>query len=271
MRGWLKAVAGLFVLVVLLGVVFGIGSASGRIHGIASTFDSVVAQIEADENDDGPDTDSNTSEPLSEQDYLAEMATVLNNYIDAHAYFNELIDQVVEDQSLLLDEDWRFQVEIVTISIATNGDTVRNTKPPERFQEIHAEIQDAATHYDSAMEQYTLGIDTLDSAYLQQCSLELIAADEALVEANRLVDELQLQGNDTSPPASEPASIVINNSNLRAGPGTSFDVVGGRYSGDTVFPVATNQAGDWYKLDSGEWIAGWLLDQAPSDLPIAQT
>ncbi|MCE7986969.1 MAG: SH3 domain-containing protein [Caldilinea sp. CFX5] len=53
---------------------------------------------------------------------------------------------------------------------------------------------------------------------------------------------------------------VNRNANLRAGPGTTFAVVGGASAGQTVTIVATNTTGDWYQLETGEWIAAFLVD-----------
>jgi hypothetical protein len=34
--------------------------------------------------------------------------------------------------------------------------------------------------------------------------------------------------------------------------------------------MARTSAGDWYQLDEGAWIAAFLVDNAPSNLPVAQ-
>lgn len=58
--------------------------------------------------------------------------------------------------------------------------------------------------------------------------------------------------------------------NLRAGPGTNFDQVGRVAAGQSLDLVASNQAGDWYKLASGAWIAAFLVDNAPGGLPVEE-
>lgn len=71
---------------------------------------------------------------------------------------------------------------------------------------------------------------------------------------------------------------VNRNANLRAGAGTTFAVVGGARAGQIVTIVETNAAGDWYQLDSGEWIAAFLVDRGnatptratPPITPVAQ-
>jgi hypothetical protein len=73
------------------------------------------------------------------------------------------------------------------------------------------------------------------------------------------------------PAQSAAGSIANAAANLRAGPGTSFDQVGRVGAGQSLDLAAINQAGDWYKLASGAWIAAFLVDYAPSGLPIEET
>jgi hypothetical protein len=63
-------------------------------------------------------------------------------------------------------------------------------------------------------------------------------------------------------------ATVNANANLRAGPGTTFDVVGGVSAGDALTVVGRNEAGDWYKTTDGKWIASFLVNNAPNDLPV---
>lgn len=58
-----------------------------------------------------------------------------------------------------------------------------------------------------------------------------------------------------------PASVtVLSTSNLRVGPGTTFDRVGGAQAGQTLTIVGCNDACDWYELDTGQWIAAFLVE-----------
>ena len=54
--------------------------------------------------------------------------------------------------------------------------------------------------------------------------------------------------------------VVTNNSNLRAGPGTDFDIVGKAAEGDLVTVVGQNDDGTWYQLDDSNWIAAFLAE-----------
>ncbi len=65
-------------------------------------------------------------------------------------------------------------------------------------------------------------------------------------------------------------STVNSVSKLRGGPGTHYPITGQAVPRQTVVLVARNQAGDWYKLDNGKWIAAFLVDNAPANLPVAR-
>jgi uncharacterized protein YraI len=58
--------------------------------------------------------------------------------------------------------------------------------------------------------------------------------------------------------------VVARDANLRAGPGTTYAVVGGVKAGQALTIIQTNAAGDWYQLNSGEWIAAFLVTITPS-------
>ncbi len=73
----------------------------------------------------------------------------------------------------------------------------------------------------------------------------------------------------TSPPTQlEAVTAVVNaDSNLRAGPGTDFDRVDGVNFGEEVSVVGISADGEWYLLESGDWLFAALLVEAV-DVPI---
>lgn len=77
----------------------------------------------------------------------------------------------------------------------------------------------------------------------------------------------------TTTPAGETTAatdpVTNGDSNLRAGPGQSFDIVGSVLTGTTLTIIGRNEAGDWLKLENGAWIFGELVANAPTDLPVA--
>lgn len=71
----------------------------------------------------------------------------------------------------------------------------------------------------------------------------------------------------TFTPTPGPAANV--QANLRAGPGLQYAIVGGRNNGDRVHPIAQTQDGLWLELSGGQWIYAPLVDNQPTNLPIA--
>lgn len=70
----------------------------------------------------------------------------------------------------------------------------------------------------------------------------------------------------TATPAT-PVVVKVNaDSNLRSGPGGTFDRVGGATLGSEVTVVGKLATDNWYLLESGAWIFGELLESAP-DVP----
>lgn len=76
-------------------------------------------------------------------------------------------------------------------------------------------------------------------------------------------------GAETPQPPSSAGSTVNSVANLRAELGTNYDIVDGLATGDPLNIVARDDAGDRYQLDSGAWIARFLVDNAPAALPVA--
>lgn len=55
---------------------------------------------------------------------------------------------------------------------------------------------------------------------------------------------------------------VTRSANLRAGPGTTYPVIGVAQPGQRVTIVESNAAGDWYRLVNDQWIAAFLVNVA---------
>lgn len=59
-----------------------------------------------------------------------------------------------------------------------------------------------------------------------------------------------------------------SNANLRTGPGTGYRAVGAVQAGDVLDVVAMDRSAEWYQLENRFWIAAFLVDNAPGNLPI---
>lgn len=73
--------------------------------------------------------------------------------------------------------------------------------------------------------------------------------------------------------AQSPTSgTVLKDANLRAGPGTTYAIVGSAKAGQSVTIVGTSNAADWYHLVGDKWIAAFLVKvttSTPSSAPTA--
>ncbi len=66
---------------------------------------------------------------------------------------------------------------------------------------------------------------------------------------------------EASPTPSTPQGTAKNNANLRGGPGTNYDVVGGVKKGSSyeIIGVVATGGYNWYELDNGGWVRGDML------------
>ncbi|MBX3001621.1 MAG: SH3 domain-containing protein [Caldilineaceae bacterium] len=69
-----------------------------------------------------------------------------------------------------------------------------------------------------------------------------------------------------TPAAVQPTTNAA--ANLRAGPGTTFNVVGSAPLGTQLNIVGRNAAGDWFRLSDGSWIFSALVANPPANLPV---
>jgi len=58
--------------------------------------------------------------------------------------------------------------------------------------------------------------------------------------------------------------------NLRSGPGTNYAVAGSAQQGQALRITGRTAAGDWYRLDSGAWIAAFLVNGVPTGLNVVE-
>lgn len=71
--------------------------------------------------------------------------------------------------------------------------------------------------------------------------------------------------------AAPKTATVVRSANLRAGPGVNYAVVGAAQASQTLTIVGSNAAGDWYQLNTGAWIAAFLVTVNPTGAAPAVT
>lgn len=65
------------------------------------------------------------------------------------------------------------------------------------------------------------------------------------------------------------AGTVANaNANLRSGPGTEYALAGSTQAGQPLIVVGWTSDGSWLQLESGLWVAAWLVDGVAGDLAV---
>ncbi|MCS6826328.1 MAG: SH3 domain-containing protein [Caldilinea sp.] len=91
----------------------------------------------------------------------------------------------------------------------------------------------------------------------------LVAAPEAPVPV--VNDEIlqAVTGQITSAPTGVVTPTVTVDANLRAGPGTEFDIIGGTVTGQAINIVGRNADGTWFRLDNGGWVFAALVANPP--------
>lgn len=65
-----------------------------------------------------------------------------------------------------------------------------------------------------------------------------------------------------------PGATATGNANLRGGPGTNFAVVGSVTANQALQITGRNADGSWYQLANGNWIAAFLVENAPTSIAV---
>ena len=94
---------------------------------------------------------------------------------------------------------------------------------------------------------------------------------DALLEPTAIPTEVPialLLPTPTAVPTVPLQATVSDAANLRAGPGTTFAIVGSAGVGEALFLAGQSADGEWIQTDSGAWIAAFLLNDLPAGLPV---
>ena len=68
-----------------------------------------------------------------------------------------------------------------------------------------------------------------------------------------------------------PKYYVTSSANLRSGPGTDYDIVGGRQPNDVLSPIARTADGEWIQIDENIWIWSGLVEGDVEKLSVTLT
>ncbi len=214
-----------------------------------------------------------TTEPLATSDpssadpdetaYAADMAGELKTLGAGLTIVQEQLKKVAAGTAGS-DAGWaeKTKIGIGMVRLAVTG--MRALTAPTRFELVHGQLLLASDHYENSMNLLEAGLTEGNLVKVGQAADAMTLAGEFVDRAQGLWDAEM--GVSSAPPA-RPAAA--KDGNLRAGPGTGFAVVGGVSAGDGLEITGRNEAGDWFELADGGWIAAFLVANPPGAVPVA--
>ena len=206
----------------------------------------------------------------AEQAYIDQVLEAIDPIPAAMQQIGQLSLDAGADTTLLLDDDWRMAMVVQLGLIKATATLVRDLQAPPRLAPVQAELVAMASRLDEGATLYAQGLDDLDGAKIEQASAKFQAGTAAMQRARALVVELAADTAPAAAPAPATGATAAKGANLRAGPATTFAVVGGVKAGDPLAIVGQNKAGDWYQLAGGQWIAGFLVANPPAVPVVAE-
>ncbi len=148
-------------------------------------------------------------------------------------------------------------------------------KPPTVAQPIHLKIDDIAYTCASGAEGLKWYIEFRTPEDLQKMETKLAVCLAELAQAIEWVAEIVPPATPTdevaliATAAPTPQYSRTNQvANIRSGPSTNYEISETVDPGHALLITGRNEAGDWYELDNDKWIAAFLVDAPPDNLPI---
>lgn len=201
-----------------------------------------------------------------ESQYVSDVLVILADLQDANNTMTEKATAASLDASLILNNEWRMDMGIALGTIQVCAKRFQQLKAPPRFTAVQREIVTAAQEYDAAASLYIKGIDSFDGELLTQGTQRYATATAALQRATA-----ELQKVKDGEPASASGPTAAKDANLRAGPGTDFAKAGSVPAGFALAIVGRTEAGDWFELEGGKWIAAFLVANPPGSVPVSSS
>jgi hypothetical protein len=189
----------------------------------------------------------------------------------------------------LLDIEWRQQLTGYLATIKLGYEHVEALTPPTSLATMDEMFLSGAHDCYAATDYLATGIDDSDPSSLAMAGTLIGSCNQQMATSTAMLEEMKAPGmrakaapqepipfatiaaSTTATPGSLAAQTVAtanNVANLRQGPGTDHAILGTTQIGQELVVVGRNATGDWYQLDSGMWIAAFLVDNAPATLPV---
>lgn len=183
----------------------------------------------------------------------------------------------------LTERDWQLLVNSQNLAIDLTYEGISSLTPPEPLKDFHAAAVDAAGNCLAARKTVQAAMDAVDANQLGQAAQQAercvsamgqVESELRAIAANNNITltELPLTGalggaEGEPAPASSATSVtgtVNETANLRAGPGTNYNKIGGLQKGVSVSVIGRNEAGDWFVVQTQNipqaWIAAFLVN-----------
>lgn len=169
----------------------------------------------------------------------------------------------------LFDEQWRLDLAIQMAVLVVVDQRASALQPPTRLAAFHEDLLLATGTCAAFANSLADGLDNFDADLLQVASVQVVSCAELSTAAFEVLQDATGIDTTVAPTAVASGAVANRNANLRGGPGTEFEIVGGVATGDTLEVVGRNADGSWYQLADGNWIAAFLVEGVEASIPVA--
>ena len=113
-----------------------------------------------------------------------------------------------------------------------------------------------ASQYGHALDELLITLLFVEADMNAQANIHYATSTNLKNDIEAIVSDLPTA---QAAPAQGVNVTAINQVNLRGGPGTNYRVAGTLSANQTAAAIARNTAGDWLVLDTGGWVATWVV------------
>lgn len=180
---------------------------------------------------------------------------------------------ITEDATwyLLADASWIFAslVDDAPASVPVATQALIDQVAADAAARQEAEAEEEAAAEEAAVEEADADEPAADQPSEEAAAEDAAPADALVPTPTPEQEAPEQEAPEQEAPEPEAAVPTANvDANLRAGPGTEYEIVGGTITGQELDIVGQNAAGDWYLLSNGGWVADFLISNPPADAPV---
>lgn len=207
--------------------------------------------------------------PVDEQTYKDAVTPILKAMGAALSGVQQQLEKWVARPALLEDAGWKADTQASIDGVRGVVDDLRGLTAPARFEPTHGQLLLASDHYENAMNLLEQALAELDVKKLDRAVDAMGLGNDFVKRAQELWEGETGAASQPVAPTAVSGPTAAKNGNVRAGPGTGFAVVGSVVQGSALKVTGRNEAGDWFQLADGGWIAAFLVANPPGAVPVA--